>query len=74
MVPYNAFTMAVQLLNETPGLADLTINYSITMPQTQFVTIKNCEIHDNHRGGISGGAVFTKIEKSKIITTGWTLV
>lgn len=70
MVPYNAFTMAVQLLNETPGLADLTINYSITMPQTQFVTIKNCEIHDNHRGGISGGADFTTIEKSKIYHNG----
>ena len=70
MVPYNAFTMAVQLLNETPGLADITINYSITMPQTQFVTIKNCEIHDNHRGGISGGADFTTIEKSKIYHNG----
>ena len=70
MVPYNAFTMSVQLLNETPGLADLTINYSITMPQTQFVTIKNCEIHDNHRGGISGGADFTTIEKSKVYHNG----
>ena len=69
-VPFNAYFVAIQLFNEAEGLKELKINFAITIPQSSHITINNCEIHDNHRGGISGGADFTTIEKCKIYHNG----
>lgn len=69
-VPHNASYLRMQFTNEDVGLASLTLDYAITKPQASNIHIHRCEIHDNHRGGISGGADFTLIEYNKIYHNG----
>lgn len=69
-VPYNATGLRIQFTNEDVGLSSLTIDYAITKPQASNIHIHHCEIHDNHRGGISGGADYTLIEWNRIYHNG----
>lgn len=70
-IPYNARYVRVQFVNEAVGLASLTtINYDLTKPQNNNIRISNCNVHDNHRGGISGGADFTHIEHCQLFRNG----
>jgi len=69
-VPSAATKVRIQLLNEAVGLSSLDKYYMITTPQPSFVEISNCKIHDNHRGGISGGADYTLIRSNKIYHNG----
>ncbi|MGD7043257.1 hypothetical protein [Jeotgalibacillus proteolyticus] len=69
-VPLDAAYVRIQFRNEAVGLPSITIEYAITKPQSHHITISDCEIHNNHRGGISGGADFTSIKKNKIYHNG----
>ncbi|MGE7780192.1 hypothetical protein ACQKL0_09530 [Peribacillus sp. NPDC097264] len=69
-VPHNTAYIRLQFINEAIGLANIEISYSITKPQGHHVTIYGCTVHDNHRGGISGGADFTYISYNKIYHNG----
>lgn len=71
-VPFGTSYVRVQFLYETVGLTSINIayHYSISKPQPHFVTIENCKVHNNHRGGISGGADFTTIRSNKIYHNG----
>jgi hypothetical protein len=70
VVPHNATHLRIQVLNEEPDLPSLNINYMVTRPQASFIEISGCEIHDNHRGGISGGSDFTYIGFNRIYNNG----
>ena len=70
VVPYNAKQLRIQVLNEDPGLTSLNINYMVTKPQPVFVEVTYCDVHDNHRGGITGGADFTYIAHNRIYNNG----
>lgn len=69
-VPSNASYLQMQFTNEAVGLTSLVIDYAITQPQASHIHIHHCEIHNNHRGGISGGADFTLIEYNRIYHNG----
>ena len=68
--PFNATHLRVQFINEKEGLTVLNNNFAITKPQIHTVGISKCIIHNNHRGGISGGADFTTIEKCRLFHNG----
>lgn len=70
VVPHNAKQLRIQVLNEEPDLPSLNINYMVTKPQPSFIEVTYCEIHDNHRGGITGGADFTYIAHNRIYNNG----
>lgn len=62
-VPYKATTFRIQFLNEDIGLPTLTtVNFNVGPPQCNHIKISHCQIHDNHRGGVSGGSDYTLIE------------
>lgn len=69
-IPYSTSYVRIQFTNEVVGLGSLDIKYSISRPQCNHIKISNCIIHDNHRGGISGGADFTLIEHNVIFHNG----
>lgn len=69
-VPFDTAYVRIQFINEAVGLPSIDISYAITKPQCNHIKILNCIIHDNHRGGISGGPDFTNIEFNKIYHNG----
>ena len=69
-VPHNTTHLRIQFTNEKEGLAALNNNFAITKPQIHNVKIEDCVIHNNHRGGISGGADFTTVRNCKIYHNG----
>ncbi|MFD9628790.1 right-handed parallel beta-helix repeat-containing protein [Peribacillus muralis] len=69
-VPLDTSYIRLQFINEKIGLPIIDIFYSITKPQAHHVKISGSTIHDNHRGGISGGADFTYISYNKIYHNG----
>lgn len=69
-VPLDAAYVRIQFRNEAPDLPSISIEYAITKPQSHNIKISHCEIHNNHRGGISGGADFTYIQNNKIYHNG----
>lgn len=69
-IPYSTSYVRIQFTNEVVGLESLDIKYSIAKPQCNHIKISSCIIHDNHRGGISGGADFTLIEHNVIFHNG----
>ncbi len=70
VVPYNAKFVRVELSEEDDKQTNITKGIIISTPATNFITIKNCILTENHRGGISGGADFTLIEGCKIYNNG----
>ncbi|AMO26045.1 hypothetical protein Blue_223 [Bacillus phage Deep Blue] len=68
--PTNASYLRVQFINENVGMTEYRQMWIISKPQAHHITIANCDIHDNHRGGISGGADFTTIEFNRIYHNG----
>lgn len=69
-VPLDAAYVRIQFRNEAVGLPSISTEYAITKPQSYNINISHCEIHNNHRGGISGGADFTYIQNNKIYHNG----
>jgi len=70
-IPYNARYVRVQFVNEAVDLASLTTaDFNLTKPQNNNIKIFNCYIHDNHRGGISGGADFTHVSHTQLFRNG----
>ncbi|MFY0781255.1 hypothetical protein AB1K18_13365 [Peribacillus simplex] len=69
-VPLDTSYIRLQFINEKTGLPSIQISYSITKPQAHHVKIFGCTVHNNHRGGISGGADFTYISYNKIFHNG----
>ncbi|MGE7878867.1 right-handed parallel beta-helix repeat-containing protein [Peribacillus muralis] len=69
-VPLDTFYIRLQFINEKIGVPSLDILFSITKPQAHHVKITGCTVHDNHRGGISGGADFTYIAYNKVYHNG----
>lgn len=81
-VPNNAKYFALCIMGEPLNEFDTTIgetadkrkkNFVIAKPISEFVTIRDCYIHENHRGGIANCANDTLIERCRIINNGNTL-
>jgi hypothetical protein len=69
-VPYNAAYLRMQFTGQDVGLTTFKPDYAITKVQAANIHIHHCDIHDNHRGGISGGADDTLIEWNRIYHNG----
>ncbi|WP_256013104.1 right-handed parallel beta-helix repeat-containing protein [Desertivirga xinjiangensis] len=55
-LPRNAAKVRMQIFNEVDGQASIThgmYSLHLNIPNQRHVEIRDCKIHDNHRGGIS---------------------
>lgn len=70
VLPKDATGLRLQLINQTVGTTMAHPNFNLTQAASSDITIRNCKIHDNHRGGISNASDNTLICNNEIYNNG----